>query len=283
MSAHIFYHGDHDRVIVDLISLIVEELAGGGAPPDFFFLRYWEGGPHVRLRIRAEPPDHDRVRRVIEARCRAFFRARPSADAICQGDYDKTSARLARAEGMTDFTRELAANNSVSFIPYRREYRRYGRAAMAAVEEHFVDSSRIILSMLSQGATPKQRVTAAVAMYLIVWLRLGGAAGSAPPEADYADHFARQRDVLLPLGRRMRALVDNAHRISRDDSLAGWSRTTARLQEALEADRQRLPKVMTLCAHLAANRLGVDLLSERYASSLALRTVLELCEEEQPA
>ncbi|RVX44993.1 thiopeptide-type bacteriocin biosynthesis protein [Nonomuraea polychroma] len=283
VSAHIFYHGDQDPVIVYLIRLIVEELADGGARPDFFFLRYWEGGPHVRLRVRAEPRDYDRVRRVIEARCRTFFRSCPSADAIRQEEYEKTAALLARGEGMTDFARELAPNNSVSFIPYRREYPRYGRAAMAAVEAHFVDSSRIVLNMLSEGATPKQRVTAVVAMYLIAWLRLGRTAEIAPLDADYADLFARQRDVLLPLGRRMRALVDHTHQISLDDGLAGWSRTMARLREALEADRRRLPGVMTTCAHLAANRLGVDLVSERYASSLAARTVLELCEEEQLA
>ncbi|WP_188194655.1 thiopeptide-type bacteriocin biosynthesis protein [Nonomuraea sp. SYSU D8015] len=282
VSAHIFYHGDQDPVIVYLIQLIVEELADGGPDPDFFFLRYWDAGPHVRLRVRAEPRDHDRVRRVIEERCRAFFRACPSAHGMRQEEYEKSAALLAHGEGMPDFTRELAPNNSVSFIPYRREYRRYGRVAMRAVEEHFVDSSRIVLSMLSKGATAKQRITIGVAMYLIVWLRLSGTAEMAQPDAEYAEHFAVQRDVLLPLGRRMRALVDHADRMERDDGLAGWSQTTGRLRKALEEDPHRLPTVMVTCAHLAANRLGIDPLSERYASALASQTVLELHEEGQP-
>jgi thiopeptide-type bacteriocin biosynthesis protein len=278
VSAHLFYHGDQDSVIVHLIPPIVAELADGGDRPDFFFLRYWDAGPHVRLRVRAKPGDHDRVRHVIEARCRTFFRARPSTDTVGQEEYEKTAALLAHAEGMTGFTRELAPNNSVSFIPYRRENRRYGRAAMAAVEKHFVDSSRIVLSMLSAGVTPKQRITAVVAMYLIVWFRLGR---SALREGDHADLFARQRDILLPLGRRMRALVEQTDRMPPDDGLAGWSQTMAGLQKELDLRRQ--PAVMTTCAHLAANRLGVDLLSERYASSLATRTVLDMGEGEQPA
>ena len=136
---------------------------------------------------------------------------------------------------MAGFARELAQNNSVSFIPYRRENRRYGRVAMGAVEKHFVDSSRIVLSMLTAGVTPEQRVTAVVAMYLIVLLRLGA---GALPRGDHADLFARQRDVLLPLGRRMRALVERTDRLPPGDGLAGWAQTMAGLQKELEPRRQ---------------------------------------------
>lgn len=275
VSAHLFYHGDQDPLIVRLIPAIVAELADGGDRPDVFFLRYWEAGPHVRLRVRAEPAEHDRVRRVIETRSRAFFRACPSAVAVRQEEYETRAALLARGEGMAGFARELAQNNSVSFIPYRRENRRYGRVAMGAVEKHFVDSSRIVLSMLTAGVTPEQRVTAVVAMYLIVLLRLGA---GALPRGDHADLFARQRDVLLPLGRRMRALVERTDRLPPGDGLAGWAQTMAGLQKELEPRRQ--PAVMTTCAHLAANRLGVDLLTEQYAAALAARTVLDLGEEE---
>ncbi|MBA2895391.1 lantibiotic dehydratase C-terminal domain-containing protein [Nonomuraea soli] len=278
VSAHLFYQGDQDAVIVDLIPSIMEELAGGGERPDFFFLRYWDAGPHVRLRVRAEPADHDRVRRVVEAGCLAFFRARPSADTVRQEEYEKTAAGLAGAEGLPGFTRELAPNNSVAFIPYRRETRRYGRAAMPAVERHFVDSSRIALSTLSAGVTPAQRITAVVAMYLIVWLRLGR---STPETGDHDDHFARQRDILLPLGRRMRALVELTGAMPPGDGLAGWAQAVARLQK--ELDPRSRPAVMTACAHLAANRLGVDPLSERYACDLATRTFLEMGEEERTA
>jgi thiopeptide-type bacteriocin biosynthesis protein len=280
VSAHIFYQGDQDLVIRYLIPKIAESLADGGTQPDFFFLRYWEGGPHVRLRVRAEPCDHDRVRQVIEERCRHFFRALPSATRWAQAEYDMSAPLLARAEAMTDYMRELAPNNSVSFIPYRREYRRYGRVAMPAVEAHFVESSRIVLSMLSRGITPEQRVTAGVALYLIVWLRLSGR-----PELPQgnAEHFERQRDVLLLLGRRMRALVDQTDLVSRDDGFAGWSRTMARLQAGLRADPARMAAVMETCAHLAANRLGIDMLTERYADSLASWTVQKLREEAQRA
>ncbi|WP_188196068.1 thiopeptide-type bacteriocin biosynthesis protein [Nonomuraea sp. SYSU D8015] len=274
VSAHIFYHGDQDRLILRLVRQIVDDLAG----PGFFFLRYWEAGPHVRLRVRAEPPDHDRVRRLIEERCRDFFHSWPSANRMSQAEYEQSAPGLARAEQMMEFAHTLAPNNSISFIPYRREYRRYGHPAMAAVEEHFVDSSRIVLAMIEQGITDTQRVTVGVALYLIVGLQLQG-----PVEApqEYAEHFARQRDILIPLGRRLRALLDHADRVMRDDGLAGWSLTTVRLRKALQADHGRTAAVMTTCAHLAANRLGIDLLTERYVSSLAMWTIQELREEER--
>ncbi|MEV4804009.1 lantibiotic dehydratase C-terminal domain-containing protein [Nonomuraea sp. NPDC049421] len=280
VSAHVFHHGDQDRLITRLIREIVDDLAAAGLGRDFFFLRYWEAGPHVRLRVRAEPSDHARVRRLIEKRSRRFFQTWPSATRISQTEYERSAAELARGEQMTEFAPTLASNDSVAFIPYRREYHRYGRPAMAAVEEHFVDSSRIVLAMLEAGITAEQRVTAGVAMYIIVRLQL-----AAPPTApqEHAEAYARQRDILLPLGRRLRGLVDHTDQVTRDDGLAGWARTTAKLRKALQVDPDRTAAVLTTCAHLAANRLGIDLWTERYASSLAAWTVHELREEEHRA
>ncbi|NEE17204.1 hypothetical protein G3M58_63390, partial [Streptomyces sp. SID7499] len=37
----------HDRVVVDAVGSVLPTLPGR----PWFFLRYWHGGPHVRLRI----------------------------------------------------------------------------------------------------------------------------------------------------------------------------------------------------------------------------------------
>ena len=49
----------HDRVLTDVIGPTIGELAPG---TPWFFIRYWQAGPHLRLRMRDVDPDaYDRV------------------------------------------------------------------------------------------------------------------------------------------------------------------------------------------------------------------------------
>jgi thiopeptide-type bacteriocin biosynthesis protein len=54
-SLHIHLHGGveyTDRFLVDCLAPAADALVGRGGAAGWFFIRYWAGGPHVRLRLR---------------------------------------------------------------------------------------------------------------------------------------------------------------------------------------------------------------------------------------
>ena len=147
ISAHIFHAGDLDA----LITQVAGPLAGDLNPDGFFFLRYWEGGPHLRLRLRGSDPG--RAERELAGRAPAHLRAHPSARAATQQQYATAAARLASGERLPGHDDRLHANDTVEFIAYRPEHHAYGNPeCMTAVEEHFTESSRLALRVLADPA-----------------------------------------------------------------------------------------------------------------------------------
>ncbi|MCC5579622.1 thiopeptide-type bacteriocin biosynthesis protein [Microtetraspora sp. AC03309] len=171
ISAHAFYQGDLDRLLVDLIDPLITELVADGLVEQWFFLRYWDGGPHVRVRVLPTP---GRARSDIEglltARFDTYVRVHPSSERIGQADYGRLARALAEWEGLSSYSPRLWPTDTLGFVPYRREHRRYGDgASMEAVERHFTESSAIAMSVLRREASPARRATAAFAMILLAW------------------------------------------------------------------------------------------------------------------
>jgi hypothetical protein len=118
VSAHLFYHGDQDAVIVGVVRPAVERLRREGVADGFFFLRYWEGGPHVRLRVLTRPEQVQEVRAVIEETAAEFYRTSPSESAMSEQEYADSAPGLAKMEHMADYDTVLHPDNSVAFIDY---------------------------------------------------------------------------------------------------------------------------------------------------------------------
>src|SRR5215468_5358520 len=174
VSAHVFYQGDLTELLANGIVPLTRELTHGDTAPawGWFFLRYWDGGPHVRLRVLSAP---GRDRAVIEAliieRLGQYLRARPSTEQMRQADYAQLAAVLAAREQMPTYAERLYPNNSVVFLPYRREHHRYGYgASVQAVERHFVESSQLAVRLLATGDWPGRRDTVAFCLILLTWL-----------------------------------------------------------------------------------------------------------------
>src|SRR5690242_1693805 len=92
VSAHIFHQAAVDRLLLAL----ARDLSGS----PLFFLRYWEGGDHVRVRVRPGAADAPRLRAVIEQRCREHFARYRSTPRLSQEQYAAEAALLARREDM---------------------------------------------------------------------------------------------------------------------------------------------------------------------------------------
>lgn len=214
ISAHLFHAGYLDNLITQVIAPLEgelrEELAG------FFFLRYWEGGPHLRLRVKPQVgADAGRIRSLIRRRADAYFAEHPSARGLPSADYQALAARLAHAERRADHDHRLYPNDSVEFIAYLPEHHVYGEGAcIAAVEEHFTDSSRLACEILATGPDQGRRAAIGLTAYTLTIaacvpdpraaaqafaLRLG--ATRVPPDVE--EVFRSEADGLLRQTRRL--------------------------------------------------------------------------------
>lgn len=113
LSAHLFYAGNPHLLLNRLVSPLLQR-TGHMA----FFIRYWEGGPHIRLRIQVKKEEEHDLKMLLADDITAFFEAYPS----------------------------LHRNNSLQFIAYQPELERYGNAqSMPWAERQFVASSAYAL------------------------------------------------------------------------------------------------------------------------------------------
>jgi thiopeptide-type bacteriocin biosynthesis protein len=305
VSAHLFHQGDLDLLLTRLVRPLTADLAEAGLSRGSFFLRYWEGGAHVRLRVLpaegAAGAVGDRIARAADA----YFAAHPSTAAMSAEQYAVMAADLARHEGMADFARVMHPTDSVVFIPYRPEHDRYGYGvSLAAVERHFATSSRIALDLLAAGPTADQRSTVAFSFTVLAWLCIdvpSGARTAPPPTpepaggpavvaavsvSELAERFARQRETLLGIARRLLAVAGEEPPTAPVTTLE-WLRSVRAVRDVVAAEiaagrfvaPDGVRRVVDLCAHLFCNRLGVSVVEERYLRGLAGLTLAGLAED----
>jgi hypothetical protein len=213
ISVHLFHRGNLDYLITGAVAPLAEDLTCSGALGGYFFLRYWEGGPHLRLRLLPTSPSHaEQVRSTLIQCATRYLTDHPSppAPAHAAEAYQALAQRLAHAERMTDHDRALHPDDTVEFIPYQPEYAAYGqRPALTAVEAHFTESSTIALHLLTAGTSPARRHAAALAMLMLTLavcepdlaraasrLRSAPAGRIQPPmAADLGVHSIQDRDL----------------------------------------------------------------------------------------
>jgi hypothetical protein len=211
ISLHVFYHGSLDELLRAVVPPLTARLAAAALADDLFFLRYWEGGNHVRLRVRPRSPDCvDGVRRLMREHATRYVTARPSRDVQSPVDYAELAARLSAGERKDGYARQMYPNNSTAFVPYEREHDRYGHGrSLAAVEDHFVESSRLALTVLADGTDDARRGHLAFSLIVLTWLigepaldRLAAATVNTGSEG--GARLASARPELVRLTRRLR-------------------------------------------------------------------------------
>lgn len=317
VCAHIFYDTDQDVLLTGCVRPLVAELTAEGLLGQYFFLRYWEGGPHVRLRLLpARTTDRDAIERLAAERIREFLARTPAADVVDRSRFTQVAAGLAGLEGRSGHDDVVRPNNSVEFLPYEREHTDYGHgAAIAAVERHFLESSELALTVVAARATVEQR--ALLAFDLIVgvfalcdevrdqWARHGGPPlpfGSGPEATDVEPRYLAQRDKLRARARLTWRMADEPD-TGRPDQRAYWLASVRRLRETLHAleetggfasewadsplaeplglsatQHPATSLVLLRCAHLVNNRLGLTLWQENQLRFLVGRVLAELPE-----
>ncbi|MEV7186328.1 thiopeptide-type bacteriocin biosynthesis protein [Kitasatospora sp. NPDC093102] len=259
-------------------AFLTEDLAplmDGLADTEWFFIRYGEGGPHLRIRYRGPGPAPDSL----------------------AAELTRLAARRTPPDGPF-----AGGHGEVTAVPYEPETERYGGAALLPVaEEVFTHSTRTAVRALrALGAAPEDRLPLALDLAHATahalgldelaasrWLRRHAASWrwvtEFRPLPGAAVHvrvntvFARQREALAHRARVLRAALDAG---TAEPWLGDWAArvadTAARMRAVAAPDSaERLSWIWASQLHMLFNRLGVGPDEERAVCRLAARTLLE--------
>lgn len=288
VSAHVYRHDDLDDLLVRRVAPLMAELAAERLIDGFFFLRHWEGGPHLRLRMLTGAADAGAVRARVTDGLGRHLREHPSRHPMTADGYARVAALGAALEEHPGYERRLFPPDTIRFVAYPPEHGAFGHGpTLAAVERHFGESAAIAVGTLRLPAS--RRLSAAMAMTLAALLSLpSGARGPAVPRGAggsdrAAEAWARSRDELVAVAERLRAAEPPG---AADDPVVAWARSLRGLRDRLFALRlgdvlgvqpgDAVAYALDRCLHLHLNRMGVSLRQEarlRRLGRLAVRAV----------
>ena len=130
LSFHFFVPEPHTDFLLTQIYPLVSDLYDEQLILQFFYIRYAENGPHIRLRMLCE--NQDQINQVMEYVSNKF-KDTFELDAALQEDGNYPT-------------------NSIQLIEYEREVDRYGPNRIDLIEDHFCVASEFSLSMLNETA-----------------------------------------------------------------------------------------------------------------------------------
>ncbi|MEV8632417.1 lantibiotic dehydratase C-terminal domain-containing protein [Streptosporangium sp. NPDC051023] len=301
ISLHAFHRGDLDRLVAQAVVPLVKELPLRG----WFFLRYWEGGPHLRLRLLPEPGRRAEVVGTARGALADHLAANPSPPGFDAEGYAKVAEALANYENLADYDRGVRRDDSVELIAYRREHHAYGALeSMLAVERHFTESSEIAAEVIREGTGKDERRGLGLAFLLRTLADLQPdrrllvdtlTGGRERMGADLESAFQARRDVLTKAAGQAWEGVAGEPAVER--WLASSRALRVRLTEldsaglldieppasplawqldGIGTGSKRVALILMRCLHLVNNRMGLSVHDEIYLGYLGFRAIADL-------
>lgn len=303
-ALHIFYHHfeKQDDLLLDCLFPAVRQLQADGHCREWFFLRYWDGGPHIRIRF-LQPSEH--AVEYVREQAAAFIADHPPQQEMTAEAY--YANHKFDGEAVDRNSLSWYGNGSIVELPYEPEYKRYGGlAAMAVSEDLFMHSSDIVEQVLqaTRGEYQK-RMSIAMDLMLLTALCLGVRAEDAgrfferymyswqtfvdQPEAQRAkirEGFERQREVWVPRFRNLVEFVDSDHEFMFYRTWVNHLKEAFRRYEEIalqgelvcpydddpvDDERRRRWAIASIAVsqiHMTNNRLGVLMSYEHYLSCM---------------
>lgn len=141
LSVHLFYAEPFEPLLTNAVKPFVDELVKTKQIRMYFFIRYWEKGPHIRLRLEIKGAlNSSRIKTRITKYFNNYFKHHPS---------ERSEPVWVKELGEE---RAWHPNNSVRFIPYIPETERYGGPLGIKIShKQFYFSSKAVLSLIAQN------------------------------------------------------------------------------------------------------------------------------------
>lgn len=267
-----------DRAVTDVVGPVVTGpvVTGRGAP--WFFLRYWQGGPHVRLRVAGlDRPAAAAL--TAELADRLAVAGRLTDDEAPLDAAEHLRAAAGHAAGETGLDRVVQPLRVPGVHPgsYAPETERYGGPDhLAAAERLFCLSSGLALGVLSRAPSPAARAGLALQATAIA----ASAVGSPAEQAVFPVYgLGALRGLVEQLG-HPRERIDGWLQVPPwtgaadrpGGPLAAWRGAVEALAGALRPAGTVHPGgVLSSHVHMLHNRLGLGLVEEMrtYAALVA--------------
>jgi thiopeptide-type bacteriocin biosynthesis protein len=149
LSAHIFYAEPFEHLLVNGIKPFVDDLIKKKIIKYYFFIRLWEKGPHIRLRIYGkETIISGVIRRSLLQHFKKYLKRFPS-----KRQEPKWTKNIQQKE-------KWYPNNSIEFITYEPEIERYGgKYGINVAHKIFYHSSKSILSLIENNHKQNKEIS----------------------------------------------------------------------------------------------------------------------------
>ncbi|MDT0716827.1 thiopeptide-type bacteriocin biosynthesis protein [Staphylococcus chromogenes] len=144
-SYHIFIHDYtyHDIFVKDYLS----NLLHSENIDNYFFIRYWQGGPHIRLRMKIS--DADKMKDLLVEEVKNFKEIYTTSITLNPDDFYQKQNFY--GENIESEDLYWYKDLTVIEIPYIPEYNRYGgKEYISYSEKIFKESSKVVLCVLEK-------------------------------------------------------------------------------------------------------------------------------------
>jgi hypothetical protein len=184
LAAYLYYAEPWETFLCDAVLPFVENMKQQQLADQFFFIRYWEKGPHIRLRLKGKNADLEKyVKPALVKHFTSYFQTYPSS-----------RVEPAWVSSLPDVQQWLP-NNSIHFVTYEPETDRYGgKQGIAIAEKQFQASSEAVLNILQEKG--KWEYSQALGVAIQLHLGFAAAAGMNLPEAKF--FFSKVFENWLP-------------------------------------------------------------------------------------
>lgn len=279
-----------DAAITEVIGPVGRALQESGGISAQFFLRYWEGGPHLRWRLRdasAEAID------TATTAMRTFLAAHPPRETVDPEVFLAGVGQRAADQGASG-AGEWYEHGTVREVGYAPETDRYGGPqALELAEQLFAVSSRVVESVIKACPAGPRRVGVAIDLahalvagsgaedleaarflrgYVLGW----PTAADAPPVTIDVARTAAERDLLAAPAAHLQRREVVAQRVRERSGLVGaWGAAVAAYMDGLrELDQTDdlvipIPWILASQFHMLHNRLGLSVTDECQLSWLS--------------
>jgi hypothetical protein len=273
-SKHIFIH---DYRLID--EFLIEELfplTKEFMLDEWFYIRYWQGGPHIRLRYKNTS---DKQNRQFEDKL--FERLMSFKTKYLHHSFEEVvyDDRITKLEQVSDLA--VYPNFSIQKIPYIAEVDRYGGdEAMQYSEKLFTKSSILVGYIMAQVDWPKRYMIAFDLMYHSY--KTAERLGLTRSETTFFESYNHvwqsfeQKNIHVPI---IKSLTNRLTKNRAQDSVPEvYNEYLQSLEDEFENiiqtqtmySAENLFYVMVSHIHMLNNRLGISPENEHFLSSIFL-------------